>query len=42
MSRGAMLAHRSTLYPRKGYEKSCLECHPNVGHREARLFAAFK
>jgi len=39
MTRGAMLAHRATLYPRKGYEKSCMECHPDVGHRPATLYA---
>jgi len=39
MSSGAMLAHRSTLYPRKGYEKSCLQCHENLVHRPAALFA---
>lgn len=39
MSRGAMLAHRSTLYPRKGYEKSCLQCHEDLVHKTAALFA---
>jgi len=34
MSRGAMLAHRSVLYPkRKGYEKTCHECHENLVHK---------
>lgn len=30
--RGAMLAHRSVLYPRPGYEKRCLDCHKNLVH----------
>ena len=30
--RGAMLAHRSVLYPRAGYEKRCLDCHKNLVH----------
>ena len=30
--RGAMLAHRSMLYPRPGYEKHCLDCHKNLVH----------
>ena len=30
--RGAMLAHRSALYPRPGYEKRCLDCHKNLVH----------
>jgi len=30
--RGGMLAHRSTLYPRPGYEKRCLDCHRNLVH----------
>ena len=34
MTRGAMLAHRSLLYPkRKGYEKTCHECHENLVHQ---------
>lgn len=39
MTRGALLAHRSTLYPRKGYEKSCLECHAKLVHEPATRFA---
>jgi cytochrome c nitrite reductase small subunit len=32
MSRGAMLAHRTVLYPRPGYEKRCTDCHQNLVH----------
>ena len=31
-SRGAMLAHRTVLYPRPGYEKKCVDCHRNLVH----------
>lgn len=30
--RGAMLAHRSVLYARPGYEKKCVDCHKNLVH----------
>jgi cytochrome c nitrite reductase small subunit len=30
--RGAMLAHRSVLYARPGYEKRCVDCHRNLVH----------
>jgi cytochrome c nitrite reductase small subunit len=30
--RGAMLAHRSVVYARKGYEKKCVDCHKNLVH----------
>ena len=30
--RGAMLAHRSVLYAREGYEKKCVDCHRNLVH----------
>lgn len=30
--RGAMLAHRTVLYPIKGYEKRCTDCHRNLVH----------
>lgn len=30
--RGAMLAHRSVIYPRPGYEKKCVDCHRNLVH----------
>ena len=31
-SRGAMLAHRSVLYARPGYEKKCVDCHYDLVH----------
>jgi cytochrome c nitrite reductase small subunit len=31
--RGAMLAHRTVLYPRPGYEKKCFDCHRNLVHK---------
>ena len=37
--RGAMLAHRSVLYPRPCYEKSCLECHRTLVHRPKPLYS---
>ena len=40
MSRGAMLAHRSMLYARKGYEKRCLDCHENLVHKPSALYAS--
>jgi nitrate/TMAO reductase-like tetraheme cytochrome c subunit len=30
--RGAMLAHRSVVYARPGYEKRCVDCHKNLVH----------
>lgn len=33
-SRGAMLAHRSVLYPRSGYEKKCVDCHYDLVHND--------
>ncbi|MBW1999893.1 MAG: NapC/NirT family cytochrome c [Deltaproteobacteria bacterium] len=39
--RGAMLAHRSVLYPLPGYEKRCVDCHRNLVHRE-RPFYEYK
>ncbi len=30
--RGAMLAHKTVLYPRPGYEKKCVDCHRNLVH----------
>jgi cytochrome c nitrite reductase small subunit len=37
-SRGAMLAHRTVLYPRPGYEKRCLDCHHHLVHMERDLY----
>jgi cytochrome c-type protein NapC/trimethylamine-N-oxide reductase cytochrome c-type subunit TorC len=31
-SRGAMLAHRSVMYARAGYEKKCVDCHYDLVH----------
>ena len=39
--RGAMLAHRSVMYPRPGYEKKCVDCHRNLVHNE-RPFYQYK
>lgn len=36
--RGAMLAHRSVLYPRPGYEKKCVDCHKNLVHNERSYY----
>jgi cytochrome c-type protein NapC/trimethylamine-N-oxide reductase cytochrome c-type subunit TorC len=30
--RGAMLAHKTVLYPREGYEKQCVDCHDRLVH----------
>ena len=32
--RGAMLAHRSVLYPRAGFEKKCVDCHYDLVHND--------
>lgn len=32
--RGAMLAHRTVLYPRPGYEKRCTDCHKHLVHMD--------
>jgi len=36
--RGAMLAHRTVLYPRPGYEKKCVDCHRNLVHMPAEVY----
>ena len=36
--RGAMLAHRATLYPRPGYEKKCVDCHRNLVHNASNAY----
>ncbi|SDN99330.1 cytochrome c-type protein NapC [Desulfonauticus submarinus] len=41
-NRGAMLAHRSVLYPRKGYEKRCVDCHQNLVHKQRSFFVLNK
>jgi cytochrome c nitrite reductase small subunit len=37
-NRGAMLAHRTVIYPRPGYEKSCFDCHRNLVHNESPYY----
>jgi cytochrome c-type protein NapC/trimethylamine-N-oxide reductase cytochrome c-type subunit TorC len=32
--RGAMLAHRSVVYARQGYEKKCIDCHYDLVHSD--------
>jgi nitrate/TMAO reductase-like tetraheme cytochrome c subunit len=39
--RGAMLAHRSVIYARPGYEKRCVDCHRNLVHH-AREYYIYK
>jgi cytochrome c nitrite reductase small subunit len=36
--RGAMLAHRSVLYARPGYEKKCVDCHRNLVHNPKTVY----
>jgi cytochrome c-type protein NapC/trimethylamine-N-oxide reductase cytochrome c-type subunit TorC len=36
--RGAMLAHRTVLYARPGYEKKCVDCHKNLVHNASPLY----
>ena len=36
--RGAMLAHRSVLYAREGYEKKCVDCHKNLVHNKREFY----
>ena len=36
--RGAMLAHKTVLYPRAGYEKKCVDCHENLVHNPTDLY----
>jgi len=36
--RGAMLAHRTVLYPRPGYEKKCTDCHRNLVHNPRQQY----
>jgi nitrate/TMAO reductase-like tetraheme cytochrome c subunit len=37
--RGAMLAHRSVVYARPGYEKRCVDCHKNLVHNHREVYA---
>jgi len=36
--RGAMLAHRTILYPKPGYEKKCTDCHRNLVHNSTETY----
>lgn len=36
--RGAMLAHRTVLYPLAGYEKRCVDCHKNLVHNPQQTY----
>ncbi len=36
--RGAMLAHRTVVYARPGYEKRCVDCHKNLVHNSRQLY----
>jgi cytochrome c-type protein NapC/trimethylamine-N-oxide reductase cytochrome c-type subunit TorC len=36
--RGAMLAHKTVLYPLPGYEKRCVDCHKNLVHNPREIF----
>jgi len=36
--RGAMMAHRSVVYPRAGYEKRCVDCHRNLVHNSREIY----
>jgi cytochrome c-type protein NapC/trimethylamine-N-oxide reductase cytochrome c-type subunit TorC len=33
-----MLAHRTVIYPRPGYEKRCVDCHRNLVHMPSETF----
>lgn len=41
-NRGAMLAHRTVIYPRKGYEKKCTDCHRYLVHKPKSQYAYAK
>ncbi|MFP3928603.1 MAG: cytochrome c3 family protein [Desulfobacteraceae bacterium] len=36
--RGAMLAHRSVIYARPGYEKKCVDCHRDLVHVDKHIY----
>ena len=36
--RGAMLAHKTVLWPRPGYEKKCIDCHRNLVHNKRQYY----
>lgn len=33
-----MLAHRTVIYARPGYEKKCVDCHRNLVHAEQPIY----
>ena len=37
--RGAMLAHKTVLYPKPGYEKKCVDCHDDLVHFPKETYA---
>lgn len=37
-SRGARLAHKSTLYPMPGMEKKCVDCHRDLVHNKSDTY----
>jgi cytochrome c-type protein NapC/trimethylamine-N-oxide reductase cytochrome c-type subunit TorC len=43
-SRGAMLAHRTVVYARPGYEKKCVDCHYDLVHddKAAVMFRQYR
>lgn len=38
-NRGAMLAHRTVVHPREGYEKKCTDCHRYLVHKPKGQYA---
>jgi cytochrome c-type protein NapC/trimethylamine-N-oxide reductase cytochrome c-type subunit TorC len=36
--RGAMLAHRTVLYPQPGMEKKCVDCHRDLVHNQTSVY----
>lgn len=38
-NRGAVMAHRTVLYPRPGYEKKCTDCHRDLVHMDRAQYA---
>ena len=36
--RGAMLAHKTVIYARPGYEKKCVDCHRNLVHNKSEFY----
>ncbi|MFZ7127262.1 MAG: NapC/NirT family cytochrome c [Desulfobacterales bacterium] len=43
-NRGAMLAHRSVVYARTGYEKKCVDCHYDLVHddKQAVMYRQYR